>query len=315
MEGQPVRDSGDSVVSLPVDSINPSPYQPRRYFDEDKLKELADSIKEKGVLQPVTVRYVEGATKPYELVMGERRLRASVIAGQITIRSLIRVLSDEEARELALVENLQRDDLTPMEEARSVRDLVEVHGGNKSEAARRLGKPNGYVADKLALLTLPEEVQSLIDSRVVTEAAAKVILEINSPEKQIEAANLVQRLDLSSTQLRARMQKHIQNNNGSGEGTGGNGNGSGGGIRKATSFKQVSASLVAAYEATEGFNVEDLTGDEKGLKSRDMLRKQCALAKQSIARLETALSRPPPPPPVVSGDKSGKSKPPKLSAS
>lgn len=309
--------SGNQIVSIPVDSINPSPYQPRTYFDDVKLKELADSIKEKGVLQPVTVRKVEGASKPYELVMGERRLRASILAGVATISSIVRALTDGEAREIALVENLQRDDLTAIEEARSVQALVEVHGGNKAEAARRLGKPDSYVYHKLALLTLPEEVQMLIDSKVVSEASAKVILEITSPEKQIEAANLVQRLDLSATQLRARMQKHLKEDNNSGEGNGdkGRGTGSGGGVRKATSFKALSASMVATYEAVEGFNVEDLVGDDKGLKEREMLRKQTVLLKQSVARLENALLRPPPPAPPMS-EKGGKgSRPPKLSAS
>lgn len=274
------------VVLISLDDISPSPYQPRIYFDEAKLDELAASIKEKGVLQPVTVRAVEGKATPYELVMGERRWRASRKAGLDAIRSLVEELTDEEAREIALIENLQRDDLTPMDEARSIRDLVEVHGGNKAAAARKIGKPDPYVYNALELLTLPKEVQELLESRALNVAQARVLLEVEDDEKKISGAKLAQKLGLSANQLRGRLQQHITKKGG--------GNSEGSGERKATSFKRLSASLVTVYEDLEGFEFGDLGGDDKGVKDREMLRKQVALVRQSLARAETALLRDPP---------------------
>lgn len=297
------RTASGEVVLIALDDISPSPYQPRKYFDEAKLEELAVSIKEKGVLQPITVRLVEGKATPYELVMGERRWRASRKAGSTAIRSLVEELTDEEAREIALIENLQRDDLTPMDEARSIQDLVEVHGGNKAAAARKIGKPDQYVYNALELLTLPKEVQDLLESRALNVAQVRVLLEVEDDEKKISGAKLAQKLGLSAIQLRGRLQQHIAKKSGGSEG---------GGERKATSFKRLSASLVTVYEDLEGFEFAELGGDEKGLKDREMLRKQVALVRQSLSRAETALLRDPPAP-QPKGEK--RTRAPKLSAS
>ena len=294
----------DQVMLIAVGDISPSPHQSRVYFDEAELNDLASSIKEKGVLQPITLRPVEGKATPYELVIGERRWRASKKAGNETVRSIIKSMSDQEAREIIIIENLQRADLTPMEEARSIQTLVEAEGGNKSEAARKIGKAEPYIYGKLALLTLPREVQNMLEAKIINEAAAKVILEIENADKQLEAAKLAQKLNLSAVQLRARMQKHINKTPKAG------GKQEQSGERKSTSFKQLSSSLVQVYESLEGFDCEELGGDEKGLKSRDMLRKQSALVRQSLARIETALLRDPP---RVAAKEDGKSKPPKLS--
>lgn len=294
------------VVLIKLTDITPSPYQPRVHFDEEKLSELASSIKEKGVLQPITVRAVTGKATPFELVMGERRWRACAKAERVDVPALVRELTDDEAQEIALVENLQRDDLTPMEEARSIQQLVVVHGGNKSEAARKLSKNEPYVYAKLALLTLPREVQNMIEARIINEAAAKVILEIENPEKQLAAAKLAQKLNLSAVHLRARVQQHISKEPRA------KGKKETSGERKPTSFKQLSSSLVNTYEALEGYDCEELEGDEKGLKAREMLRKQCSLVRQSLARIETALLRDPP---KAKPKEEGKGKPPKLTAS
>lgn len=291
------------VVLTPIDDISPSPYQPRTYFDEVKLAELSGSIKEKGVLQPILLRPVEGKATPLELVAGERRWRATRLAGLTSIPSLIRVLSDDEAREIALIENLQRDDLTPMDEARSVQSLVEVCEGNKAAAARKLGKPDQYVYQALELLTLPKEVQDLLESRVLNVAQARVLLEVEGDDKKIHGAKLAQRLGLSANQLRGRLQQHIAKKGG---GT------SEGGERKATTFKRLSSSLVTVYEDLEGFDFNELGGNEKGVKDREMLRKQVALVRQSLARAETALLRDPPAPQPKDEKKS--SRPPRLSA-
>lgn len=304
----PTEASTDQVVLISVKDISPSPYQPRVTFNEVKLQELADSIKEKGVLQPITLRPVEGKATPYELVMGERRWRASQKAGRDTIRSIVKVLTDEEARDITLVENLQRDDLTPIEEARGILAHVDAHAGNKSETARVIGKSVGYVENKLALLTLPTEVQNMLEAEIINEAAGRVILEIEGSEKQIEAAKLAEKLNLSAAQLRGRMQKHINKKSGN---QGGNKESSG--ERKPTTFKTLSGSLVNVYESLEGFNFdEELGGDEAGLKNREMLRRQVALVRQSLARAETALLRDPPP--ERAKDEGKGSRPPKLSS-
>ena len=291
----------DQIVEILIIEISPSPYQPRIHFDESELDELAASIKEKGVLQPITVRPVQGKATPYELVMGERRLRASKKAGNETVRSIVKVLTDEEARDITLVENLQRKDLTPMEEARGIQAHVEANGNNKSETARVIGKSISYVDGKLVLLTLPREVQNMLEAGIINEAQGRVILEVEGTDKQIDGAKLAQKLQLTATQLRGRLQKHIKKSGGE---AGGN---ESSGDRKPTTFKTLSTSLVSLYEALEGFDFNDLGGDEKGLKNREMLRKQTALVRQTMARAETALLRDPPP---VKKDAGGK--PPKL---
>src|SRR3989344_3074915 len=258
------KTNSGEVVLISIDDISPSPYQPRTYFDEVKLDELAASIKEKGVLQPITVRPVEGKAMPYELVMGERRWRASRKAGISAIRSLIEDLSDEEAREI--------------------------------------GKPDQYVYQALELLTLPKEVQDLLESRELNVAQARVLLEVEGDDKKIHGAMLAQRLGLSANQLRGRLQQHIAKKRG------GNSESS---ERKATTFKRLSSSLVTVYEDLEGFDFDELGGNEKGLKDREMLRKQVALVRQSLARAETALLRDPSP---QSTDEKKSSRPPRLSA-
>jgi ParB family chromosome partitioning protein len=293
------------VTAIKISDISPSPFQPRKHFDPAALDELASSIKEKGVLQPITVRPTEGGATPFELVMGERRWRASQKAGLETVSALVRILTDEQAREIALVENLQRADLTPMEEARSIQDLVETKGGNKSEAARVLGKAEPYVYNKLALLTLPRDVQNMLDVGAIKEAAARVVLEIDGEDKQVQAAKLAEKLNLSATELRARMQKHIGSKGNDNQGSSTKGSGE----RKATSFKHLSAALVSFYEAVEGFDFNELEGDEKGLKARETLRRQFNLLRPSIARAETALLRDPP-----AVKKTDVKKPPRLTA-
>ena len=298
----------DQVMEIRLVDISPSPYQPRVHFDESELDELASSIKEKGVLQPITLRPVEGKATPYELVMGERRWRASKKAERETVRAIVKVFSDDEARDITLVENLQRADLTPMEEARGIQQHVEAHGGNKSETARVIGKSISYVDGKLNLLTLPREVQNMLEAGIINEAQARVILEVEGEGKQVEGAKLAQKLQLTATQLRGRLQKHIKKGGSDESGTGRK---EPSGDRKPTSFKQLSTSLVQVYEALEGFDFDDLKGDEKGLKSRDMLRKQAALVRQSLVRVETALLRDPP---RVTAKEEGSKKPPKFAA-
>ena len=145
--------TGAGVVRLPLASIRPNPRQPRKRFAEESLKELADSIREKGLLQPLLVRPQGDG---YELVAGERRYRAALMAGLQEVPAVVKDLTDREALELALVENLQREDLSPVEEARGYQALLEM-GLTQEEVARRVGKARSTVANALRLLQLPPE--------------------------------------------------------------------------------------------------------------------------------------------------------------
>ena len=192
-------DSG-RVMLLPVESIHPNPGQPRTVFSQPELEELAHSIRELGILQPLTVRKREDGN--WELVAGERRLRAAKLAGLHEVPCLS-IQADEEASSLlALVENLQRRDLDFWEEALALRKLMEAFGLSQEETARRIGKSQSAVANKLRLLKLPEEVLSLLRDSGATERHARALLRLPSPELQTEAAGQVveQHLNVARTE-------------------------------------------------------------------------------------------------------------------
>jgi len=160
------------VVRLPLTAIRPSASQPRKRFSQESLEELAASIREKGLLQPLLVR---PKGEGYELVAGERRFRAAQMAGLSEVPAVVRDLTDREALELALVENLQREDLSPVEEARGYQTLLEM-GLTQEEVARRVGKARSTVANALRLLQLPEEVLEALDSGAITPGHARALL-------------------------------------------------------------------------------------------------------------------------------------------
>ena len=174
----PQVEEGDGrVQELPINTICPNPNQPRRNFDEDALQELADSIREHGVLEPLIVRPVGGS---YEIVVGERRWRACQMAGVTTVPVLIRDLSDRDAMELALVENLQREDLNPIEEAEAYRRLLDEFGLTQEEVARRVGKERSTVANRLRLLGLRGRSREALEKGEISAGHAKVLLSITS---------------------------------------------------------------------------------------------------------------------------------------
>lgn len=173
------------LLQLPVDAIAPNPEQPRRTFSPDELAELAASIRLHGVLQPVVVRRVGGG---YELIAGERRLRAARLAGLREVPAVLRD-GDERARmELALVENLQREDLTPLEEAEAYRLLMEEYGLTQEDVAARVGKSRPAVANALRLLTLPEEVKARLRAGELTAGHARAVLSVGDADAQIALA-------------------------------------------------------------------------------------------------------------------------------
>jgi ParB family chromosome partitioning protein len=171
-EGAATRD--EELRELPVDLIAPSPTQPRRRFDQEALQALAESLGERGILQPVLVRPRPGGT--YELVAGERRWRAAQIAGLTQIPALVRSRDDAEALELALIENMAREDLSPIEEARACAALVEELGLTREEVGRRVGRGRVAVSNLVRLLDLPDEVIELLQEGALSEGHGRALL-------------------------------------------------------------------------------------------------------------------------------------------
>ena len=176
-------DSKDEVVYLYLDDIIPNRFQPREVFDERALKELAVSIKEHGVIQPIIVRNVKGK---YEIIAGERRYKASALAGLTKIPAIIRDLDDKESSKVALLENLQRKNLTPIEEARTYQKILEIDEMTQEELAKTMGKSQSAVANKLRLLSLPDEIQDSLLKQQISERHARALLNIPDEEKQKE---------------------------------------------------------------------------------------------------------------------------------
>lgn len=183
------------VVTLRISEIEPNRDQPRKTFDEAALADLADSIAQHGVLQPLLVRPL--ARGGYQLVAGERRWRASRLAGLTEVPVVVREMSDQEAAELALIENLQRQDLNPMEEALGYRTLMEQYGMTQEDAARAVGKSRPAVANALRLLNLPTEIAEMVSSGQLSAGHARAILSFETLSAQTEAAQAAIKQDLS----------------------------------------------------------------------------------------------------------------------
>ncbi len=183
---------------LPIYKVEPNPNQPRQDFDEEELQALSDSITEHGVVQPLTVRQTESGY--YQIIAGERRWRAARMAGLNEIPAVIIEADDKKAMELALIENLQRQDLNPVEEALGYRCLMEEHGMTQEETAKRVGKSRPTVANALRLLGLCPEVLEKLRSGELTAGHARAILTLKSEKKQMEAAQKIIALGLSVRQ-------------------------------------------------------------------------------------------------------------------
>lgn len=182
-------DSG--IVTLRLSEIEPNKDQPRKVFSQESLSELADSIKEHGVLQPLLVRPL--ATGGYQLVAGERRWRASRMAGLREVPVVIRDMTEEETMEIALIENLQREDLNAIEEASGYKLLMERYGMTQEQVAKKVGKSRPAVANALRLLNLPEKVIQMVEEGEVSPGHARALLAFDNPEKMCEVAQKVQK--------------------------------------------------------------------------------------------------------------------------
>jgi len=184
----------ERIIDLEIAKIKPNPCQPRKTFSNESLKELADSIKEHGIIQPVIVRPVGDH---YELITGERRLRACKLIKKIHISAVIRESSDREMAEVALIENIQREDLNPLEEARAYQALAEDYGLTQEEIAKRVGKSRSAVTNFLRVLRLPELVLTALAENKITLGHARTLLALNEATEQIELFNKIYKNQLS----------------------------------------------------------------------------------------------------------------------
>lgn len=204
-DAAPSFESDTRIETLPLREIEPDSGQPRKTFDDETLAELSASIAEHGLLQPIAVR-----PKPsggYLIVAGERRWRASRMAGLTEVPVIVKDVTDEQAMELALVENLQREDLDPVEEAAGIRELMTRCDLTQEQAARKLGKSRSALANSLRLLSLPETVLELLKSGFITIGHAKVVLGLPTPELQEEAAQMIADNQLNVRQAEALCKK------------------------------------------------------------------------------------------------------------
>ena len=178
----------EEVIELKLSELRPNPYQPRKVFDAEKLQELANSIKEHGVFQPIIVKK---SIKGYEIIAGERRYKASQLAGKETIPAIVRDFTDENMMEIALLENLQRENLNSIEEATAYQKLLASLKVTQEELANKLGKSRSHITNMLGLLELPEEVKNLIAEEKITMSHARVLSKMKDKDEIINLANKI----------------------------------------------------------------------------------------------------------------------------
>ena len=197
-ENNIVEENEGNVTEVNIDDIRSNPYQPRKTFDIESLNELAKSIKEYGVVQPVIVKK---SIKGYELVAGERRTKAAKIAGLDKIPAIIKDFDDQEMMEIALIENIQREDLNPIDEATSINNIIKLRGYTQEEFASKFGKSRTYVTNILGLLKLPDDVKKLVEKKSISMSHARVLSKIEDDDKVIDLAKKVITDNLSVREL------------------------------------------------------------------------------------------------------------------
>ena len=211
--------TNEEIVEIPLEELRPNPYQPRKVFDEEALQDLADSIKEHGVFQPIIIKK---SIKGYEIIAGERRYRASKIAGLTKIPAIIRNFTDEQMMEIALLENLQRENLNAIEEAIAYKKMIQNLGITQEELAKKVGKSRSHVTNIIGLLRLPQEVQQLVADSKITMGHARALSKLESEEEMKALANKIidehlpvrqTKEDLSSDKIEKKVKISRVNNN------------------------------------------------------------------------------------------------------
>lgn len=197
----------DELMELDIDRVVPNENQPRSTFHEDKLEELAQSIREVGVMQPIVVRRVE---MNYQIVAGERRWRAAQRAGLTRIPAVVKEVPDEKVLELALIENIQREELTPIEEAHAYQRLMEEMGWTQEELAAHVGKDRATVSNMVRLLRLPLDVQKLVEDRIISMGHARALLSLNNDALQRKLAQVIAEKQLSVRDAEALVKRALK---------------------------------------------------------------------------------------------------------
>ncbi|WP_027355961.1 ParB/RepB/Spo0J family partition protein [Desulfofundulus thermocisternus] len=246
------NDVNGSLQEIRVEDVQPNPRQPRQALDQDKIQELALSIKEHGVVQPIVVRPVAGGR--YEIIAGERRWRACRILGLKYIPAIIKDYGDLEASAVSLIENVQREDLNPLEEASAYRRLIDEFGLSQEEIARLVAKSRPFITNTLRLLSLPPEVQDMLSSGVITAGHARAILSLDDAAKQIAAAREVVAHGLNVRETEELVRRFINESSDDG-----------------ASVKEKSSP--SASDDGELVSLEDMLGDVLGTKVRIRARR------------------------------------------
>lgn len=202
--------ASEEVVKIPIDKIIPNRYQPRTVFDDEKIEELARTIHTHGVIQPIVIRPMDDDLSKYEIIAGERRYRAMKSLQWTEVPAIVRHLNDRETASIALIENLQREELTAIEEALAYQQLLELHSLTQEALAQRLGKGQSTVANKLRLLKLPQFVQDAILNREISERHARALISIKDEQLQMQLIAATKEFDWNVRQLEEQIQKLIQ---------------------------------------------------------------------------------------------------------
>jgi ParB family chromosome partitioning protein len=209
---------GDELANLPLDLLQRGKYQPRVDMRQESLQELADSIKAQGIVQPIVVRPVDGAapgeSQRYEIIAGERRWRAAQLAGLATVPAVIRRVPDEAAIAMALIENIQRENLNPLEEARALERLIAEFGVTHQQAADAVGRSRAAVSNLLRLLELPDEVSAFVEKRELEMGHARALLGLAQRRQQVEVGQLVVKKGLSVRETEALVRSMLNKGGG-----------------------------------------------------------------------------------------------------
>ncbi|MBQ6817417.1 MAG: ParB/RepB/Spo0J family partition protein [Bacilli bacterium] len=197
-EKEIVTENKNDVTMIKLDDIRSNPYQPRKTFNEESLKELAVSIKEYGVVQPVIVKK---SIKGYELIAGERRCKASRLAGLTEVPAIIKEFTDQEMMEIALIENIQREDLNPIDEAKSVLNIIKLRGWTQEEFATKFGKSRSYITNLIGLLKLPDNIQIMLINKELSTSHARVLSKLEDANQIDELAEKIVRENMNVRDL------------------------------------------------------------------------------------------------------------------